>query len=69
MAKRFPQKPESHQLEEISERFFRTRFPQNWRPERPGGDYGVDLKVDIFEGDDATGLELLVQLKASARPQ
>lgn len=28
-------------------------------------DYGVNVRVDIFENDEATGLELLVQLKAS----
>lgn len=67
MATRFPQRPESHQLEEKSERFFRNALPGNWTVDRPSNDYGVDLKVDIFEGTDATGLELLVQLKASAQ--
>jgi hypothetical protein len=61
----YPQRPDSHQLEELSERFFVNTLPRNWRPERPGGDYGVDLKVDIFENSNATGLELLVQLKSS----
>lgn len=68
MVKRFPQRPESHQLEEASERFFIARLPKNWLSQKAGGDYGVDLKVDIFEGDNAEGLELLVQLKASAQP-
>jgi hypothetical protein len=36
--------------------------------ERPGADYGVDVRVDIFENDEVTGLELLVQLKASNSP-
>lgn len=61
----YPQRPESHQLEEVSEQFFRATLPRSWHPERLGGDYGVDLKVDIFEGTDVRGLELLVQLKAS----
>lgn len=61
----FPQRINSHQLEELSERLFASSLPRNWRSERPGGDYGVDLKVDIFEGNNATGLEFLVQLKAS----
>jgi hypothetical protein len=30
-------------------------------------DYGVDLRVDLFEAGAATGLELLVQLKSSAQ--
>jgi hypothetical protein len=40
-------------------------LPENWTAEKPGSDYGVDLRVDIFEGEYATGLELLIQLKAS----
>jgi hypothetical protein len=61
----YPQRSDTHQLEELSERFFANRLPRNWRYEKPGGDYGVDIKVDIFEDSNATGLELLVQLKSS----
>lgn len=61
----FPIRSESHQQEEASERFFRDCLPRNWTAEKPAKDYGVDLRVDLFEGNHATGLELLVQLKAS----
>lgn len=61
----YPQRNETHQVEELSERFFVSSLPRNWRSEKPGGDYGTDIKVDIFEGSNATGLELLVQLKSS----
>lgn len=64
----FPIRSESHHLEELSERFFHEHLPRNWAAEKPGNDYGVDLRVDLFEGNQATGLELLVQLKASAEP-
>jgi len=63
----FPMRGQTHQLEESSERFFRSALPRNWVCEKPANDYGVDLRVDIFEGERATGLELLVQLKASAK--
>lgn len=66
MTIQFPIRSESHQQEEASERFFRDRLPRNWTAEKPANDYGVDLRVDLFEGNHATGLELLVQLKASA---
>lgn len=66
MDRSFPIRSESHQLEEASERFFRDCLPRNWTAEKPGNDYGIDLRVDMFEGNQATGLELLVQLKASA---
>jgi hypothetical protein len=61
----FPIRSESHQQEEASERFFRNCLPRNWATEKPINDYGVDLRVDLFEGNRATGLELLVQLKSS----
>jgi len=65
MNRRYPIRPQSHNLEELSERFFNEKLPKNWTSDKPEADYGVDLRVDIFEGQNATGLELLVQLKAS----
>jgi hypothetical protein len=61
----YPQRYVTHQLEETSYRFFVNALPRSWYAERSGADYGVDVRVDIFENDEATGLELLVQLKAS----
>lgn len=65
MKKQYPQRSNTHQLEELSIRYFTGSLPRNWHCEKPAADYGVDLKVDIFEEKDATGLELLVQLKSS----
>jgi hypothetical protein len=67
MCAQFPRRTESHELEEMSERYFRNALPRGWTCYKPSPDYGVDLHVDIFEDGEATGLELLVQLKASAR--
>lgn len=71
MKTNYPQRIDNHQLEEISIRFFNQCLPKNWTSERPDHDYGVDLKVDIYDEQNATGMELLVQLKAStsATPQ
>ena len=68
MPTQFPRRSESHELEEASERYVRNRLPRGWTCEKPQPDYGVDLRIDIFENGAATGLELLVQLKASAEP-
>jgi len=65
MNRQFPTRTQAHNLEELSERFLNQCLPINWTSEKPEPDYGVDLRVDIFEGEDATGLELLIQLKAS----
>lgn len=68
MRKSFPLRAESHQLEEMSERFLRHALPRNWTVDKPASDYGVDLRVELFDEQRATGLELLIQLKASAEP-
>lgn len=60
-------RPNSHNLEELSKRFFESSLPRNWAPNKPPNDYGIDLRVDIFEDYLATGLELLVQLKSSQK--
>lgn len=65
MNRQYPQRVNNHQLEELSERHFRNLLPRNWTCEKPAQDYGVDLRVDLYDGQAATGLELLVQLKAS----
>ena len=67
MTKKFPQRINTHQLEELSERFFKNMLPKNWTCEKPSKDYGVDLRVDLYDDTNATGLELLVQLKASEK--
>lgn len=66
MNRQYPQRVNNHQLEELSERHFRNLLPRNWTCEKPTQDYGVDLRVDLYNEQAATGLELLVQLKASA---
>lgn len=65
MPLRYPIRTENHNREELSERFFNSILPRNWYSYKPGHDYGVDLIVDIFEGEEATGLELLIQLKST----
>lgn len=68
MQPRFPTRSDAHVLEEASERIFRSALPRDWTCEKPEHDYGIDLRVDIFENGQATGLELLVQLKSSLGP-
>lgn len=68
MERKYPVRSDSHNLETLSERFFEGCLPKSWVAEKPAHDYGVDLRVDIFEDNKATGLELLVQLKSSHNP-
>jgi Domain of unknown function (DUF4365) len=65
---RYPIRHDNHKLAELSERYFGSLLPPNWAAERQYNDYGVDLRVEIFNRGLATGRELLVQLKASSKP-
>jgi hypothetical protein len=67
MIKKHPQGINTHQLEELSERFFQNNLPKNWTCEKPSKDYGVDLRIGLFNGYYAEGLELLVRLKSSKK--
>lgn len=62
---KLPQRPQNHNIEELSVRFFNNCLPNNWYSHKPDNDYGVDLIVDLFEDINATGLELLIQLKST----
>ncbi len=63
--KKYPIRDENQDLEEISRRYFEQCLPSNWPAFKPPNDYGIDLYVDIFHENFATGLELLIQLKSS----
>jgi hypothetical protein len=53
--RRLPLRPDSHQLEEFSRRFFSRCLPKNWAWEPLANDYGADVKVDLFDGEKSDG--------------
>jgi tetratricopeptide (TPR) repeat protein len=59
------ERPYSHQLEEESRRAFVNLLPSAWivRPKDP--DYGIDMEVEIVEGERVTNNVLWVQIKAT----
>jgi hypothetical protein len=61
----YPKRPRAHELETRSQRFFQNHIPDSWTCQEPQSDYGFDLRVEIFDNGQATGLVFLVQLKAS----
>ena len=63
----FPIRHENHTLEQESETFFLGKIPQDWVPNKPQQDYGVDFQIGITEDRELRGLEILVQLKASEK--
>ena len=64
-----PQRPRSHQLEELSRRAFVDALPARWVHRRHDPDYALDETVEIFDAADrGTGLAFHVQLKATDEP-
>ncbi|HMO79568.1 MAG TPA: DUF4365 domain-containing protein [Pyrinomonadaceae bacterium] len=54
-------------MEENSVRFFKNLLPCDWNPNSIDHDYGQDLNLEIAEEGQYKGLDLVVQLKASAQ--
>lgn len=55
-----------HQIEDLSRSKFGLAVPRNWVHRDKNKDYGIDIEVEIFSGDNrATGLVFWVQLKAT----
>ncbi|MBM7806195.1 tetratricopeptide (TPR) repeat protein [Geodermatophilus bullaregiensis] len=59
-----PSRPSSHRGETASRNAFTSTCPDNWVVRRIEDEYGIDLEVEIFDGDRATGLTFKVQLKS-----
>ena len=64
---RYPQRHSSHSVEEKSISFFRQYVPNEWNINTIDRDYGQDLNIEISENGMFQGLDLVVQLKSSAR--
>jgi hypothetical protein len=58
----------ARQRETASQLFFQQHLPAAWTHESPVPDYGIDLRIGVVENNVVTGLEFLVQLKASSNP-
>lgn len=61
-----PKRPKQHRREDLSKRDFESALPASWTYEPKGQrEYGIDGVVEIFDGDETTGLTFNVQLKGS----
>lgn len=61
-----PNRPNQHQIEDISRAKFKLALPREWLLRDKDKDYGVDCEVEIFDNNNkTTGLVFLVQLKAT----
>lgn len=65
MPRRFPIRPNEHQMEDASFDFFKRLLPAGWTCDQPQHDYGIDIRVGIADHEMLNGQQLVVQLKAS----
>jgi tetratricopeptide (TPR) repeat protein len=59
----YPQRSNTHTIEEESDRFFKRFLPLSWVANKPV-DYGLDYYIEIGEGTNITGKNFSVQLKS-----
>lgn len=55
----------NQRLEEESITKFKGLVPSDWLVREKPNDYGIDLEVEVFDGDDSTGLVFWVQMKGT----
>ncbi len=60
-----PNRPRQHELDTEAVRHIKNMLPSGWTDQEPkvGTDYGKDILWEIFENQEATGLEFRVQSK------
>jgi tetratricopeptide (TPR) repeat protein len=63
-----PQRTRQHVVETESEQALRAVLPAEWTVAWTREDYGLDGRVEVFDGGFATGLAFGVQLKATDEP-
>ena len=61
-----PKQSKSQTIGREGEKWFESRLPTTWIPQRPTEDVGVDLLVVICDDGALNGLEFKVQVKSSA---
>jgi tetratricopeptide (TPR) repeat protein len=61
----YVKRPEEHILEDESRLLFKLRLPREWIKSCKTPDYGIDIEIQIVEGDRVTEKILQVQIKAT----
>ena len=58
-----PKRPRNHILGDEAVRFIIKELPSEWTYDEVSRDYGIDIKVEIFENNQATGFHFSIQSK------
>lgn len=62
-----PRRPRQHELDTAATRFAESQLPASWTCQPISPDYGKDLRVEIFQNQEATAYEFYVQSKGHER--
>jgi tetratricopeptide (TPR) repeat protein len=65
MTQRLPKRSRAHVLETLSIQRVQSILPAEWICTSIHADYGLDMRVEIVSGEQVTGLEFSIQLKAT----
>ena len=60
-------RPRQHVIGERAETILRGQLPSEWIIRTLPKDYGVDLEVEVVDGDHVTGQRIWIQLKGASR--
>lgn len=63
----FPKRPDSHVIGDRAVQIFRDACAASWVVASITPDYGLDLRIELTQGDEVTGQEVHVQVKGRAR--
>lgn len=62
-----PGSPRQHELNREAVEYIRSKLPNRWPREEVQNDYGIDLRVEIHENYQVTGLKFEIQSKGHER--
>lgn len=65
--KKFPRRPRNHEIETLSENYFRSKIPSTWIIDKPSWDYGIDYHCGIVIDEMVTGINFSIQLKGKEK--
>lgn len=63
----FPKRPDSHVIGDKAVQLFKNACSPSWVVASITPDYGLDLRIELTDGDEVTGQEVHVQVKGRAQ--
>lgn len=58
-------RPRSHQIDTQAQSILRSKLPADWVPREQHPDYGIDYEIEVFHGEQPSGIWFRIQLKGT----